>query len=244
MAVYQRQQGQQRHSAVTAHDLDVLRRHHQFLRDDDADLERGARDWEVRMSVRYYRRLFREYALADLSRYRDGQIGLRWRTETEVVAGKGQFSCGNKRCDETRGLHSYELLFAYIEQSQKKRCLVKVRVCEDCARKLFYRKLKQAKERREKRKRRRRENEDEDDDAEQDEREEESTSRRRQRRQTEDDKGDSQRTQPPPPQSIHDVCARLNADETAQHRREHVDTREHTENEDDDDDAAITQLLL
>ncbi|TMW55601.1 hypothetical protein Poli38472_010483 [Pythium oligandrum] len=131
---------------VRPEDLDALRRNFQFIRDDEEDIKRGSEDWQVRMSVRYYRQLFREYALADLSRYEEGKIGLRWRTEQEVVSGKGQFSCGNKRCDERRRLHSYELLFAYVEQGEKKRCLVKVRACEACARKLFYKKLKAAAE--------------------------------------------------------------------------------------------------
>ncbi|KAJ0410148.1 hypothetical protein ATCC90586_008426 [Pythium insidiosum] len=238
MTVYQRQQQQQQQqrqqqqqqqqqcsSIVTAHDLDVLRRHHQFLRDEDEDAERGARDWEIRMSVRYYRRLFREYALADLSRYRDGQIGLRWRTEMEVVAGKGQFSCGNKRCDETRGLHSYELLFAYVEQAQKKRCLVKVRVCEPCARKLFYRKLKE----KERSTRKRRREGDEEDDATRSRAA--STSRRRRER------GDDNSESRDSTRSIHEVCARLNADETARHRQPRDDKRE-------DSDDAISELLL
>lgn len=139
-------------SSFSQMDLDVIRTHHQFLRDDDADAERGATDWQVRMSVRYYRRLFREYALADLSQYRDGRVGLRWRTEREVVTGKGQFVCGNKRCDARVGLRSYELLFAYREQRETKRCLVKVRACEACAGKLFYRKLRDARRQREKEK--------------------------------------------------------------------------------------------
>ncbi|KAJ6964646.1 hypothetical protein NC652_002787 [Populus alba x Populus x berolinensis] len=35
-------------------------------------------------------------------------IGLRWRTEKEVISGKGQFICGNKHCDVKDGLASYE----------------------------------------------------------------------------------------------------------------------------------------
>ncbi|GMF16963.1 unnamed protein product [Phytophthora lilii] len=127
--------------AVSGAELEVLKQKFQFIRDDEADAEQGETDWQVRMSVRYYRQLFREYALADLSRYKEGKIGLRWRTEMEVVAGKGQFSCGNKRCDERAGLHSYELLFAYVEHGERKRCLVKVRACSACAQKLFYKKL-------------------------------------------------------------------------------------------------------
>ncbi|POM65904.1 Hypothetical protein PHPALM_18312 [Phytophthora palmivora] len=139
-------------SSITPHndqasqsDLAVLKQKFQFIRDDEADAEAGEMDWQVRMSVRYYRQLFREYALADLSRYKEGKIGLRWRTEMEVIAGKGQFSCGNKRCDERTGLHSYELLFAYVEHGERKRCLVKVRACSVCAEKLFYKKLMEVK---------------------------------------------------------------------------------------------------
>ena len=122
-------------------DLKVLKNKFQFLRDDDADAEQGETDWQIRMSVRYYQQLFREYALADLSRYNEGKIGLRWRTEAEVVTGKGQFICGNKRCDERTQLHSYELLFVYVEHGEQKKCLVKVRMCTVCAEKLFFKKL-------------------------------------------------------------------------------------------------------
>ncbi|KAL4156364.1 hypothetical protein PRNP1_005395 [Phytophthora ramorum] len=131
-----------RNDCIASHnDLAVLRQKFQFIRDDEADAQQGETDWQVRMSVRYYRKLFREYALADLCRYQEGKIGLRWRTEMEVIAGKGQFSCGNKRCDEKEGLRSYELLFAYVEHGERKRCLVKVRACSSCAEKLFYKKL-------------------------------------------------------------------------------------------------------
>jgi Folate-sensitive fragile site protein Fra10Ac1 len=40
------------------------------------------------MAAKYYEKLFKEYALADVSRYREGKIGMRWRTEAEVVAGR------------------------------------------------------------------------------------------------------------------------------------------------------------
>ena len=31
----------------------------------------------------------------------DFQVAMRWRTEKEVVAGKGQFTCGERKCKET-----------------------------------------------------------------------------------------------------------------------------------------------
>jgi hypothetical protein len=43
-----------------------------------------------------------------MSRYKTGKMGLRWRTEKEVMTGKGQFMCGSKHCDEKEGLASYE----------------------------------------------------------------------------------------------------------------------------------------
>lgn len=54
------------------------------------------------------------------------QIALRWRIEREVVAGKGQFICGNKVCDERSGLKSWEVNFAYLEQGEKKNALIKL----------------------------------------------------------------------------------------------------------------------
>lgn len=39
----------------------------------------------------------------------ESKVGLRWRTEREVVVGKGQFACGAKGCDERRALASYEV---------------------------------------------------------------------------------------------------------------------------------------
>ena len=82
-----------------------------------------------------------------------GRIGLRWRTEKEVIAGRGQFTCASKHCESDDNLHSYEVPFEYAEQGVTKNELVKVRVCINCARKLFYEKLKTM--RRERRKKRR-----------------------------------------------------------------------------------------
>lgn len=81
------------------------------------------------MAKKYYAKLFKEYAIADLSRYKESKVGLRWRTEQEVVIGKGQFACGAKGCDERRALASYEVHFAYKEAGEHKQALVKVRLC-------------------------------------------------------------------------------------------------------------------
>ena len=95
--------------------------------------------WERRLAKKYYDKLFKEYAIADLSRYEEGAIGMRWRTEREVVSGKGQFSCGAKRCEEFNDLESYEVDFSYREAGEKKQALVKLRVWKECARRLNYR---------------------------------------------------------------------------------------------------------
>jgi protein FRA10AC1 len=59
-----------------------------------------------------------------------------------VVTGKGQFTCGAKRCSIGDGLVSYEVLFAYEEAGEAKSALVKLRVCPECAYKLNYRRAK------------------------------------------------------------------------------------------------------
>lgn len=89
-----------------------------------------------------------------------GKIGLRWRTEVEVIAGRGQFTCASKHCESDLNLHSYEVPFDYLENNIRKSELVKVRVCINCARKLFYDKLRAM--RSERRKKRRKSEEDDD----------------------------------------------------------------------------------
>eukprot|EP00931_Biecheleriopsis_adriatica_P086158 TRINITY_DN60876_c0_g1_i1.p1 TRINITY_DN60876_c0_g1~~TRINITY_DN60876_c0_g1_i1.p1 ORF type:complete len:328 (+),score=74.71 TRINITY_DN60876_c0_g1_i1:35-985(+) len=121
-------------------DFAILRESHRFLReeaDDDGS-------WEAKIARRYYDRLFKEYVICDLSGYRKGNVGFRWRTETEVLRGRGQFSCGHKRCMSEIDLNSYEVDFKYSEAGCNKRVLVKVRLCQDCAFKLHYRRLKAA----------------------------------------------------------------------------------------------------
>lgn len=118
-------------------DLEVLRLHHRFLLDDDdetkAHMDSG---WALRMVRAYHDHLYKEYALADLSRVHEqgSPIGLRWRTEKEVISGRGQFTCGSMTCNrEDSTLTSWELPFGYVEQGVKKLALVKLRLCEDCS---------------------------------------------------------------------------------------------------------------
>ncbi|GFR50375.1 hypothetical protein Agub_g12589, partial [Astrephomene gubernaculifera] len=121
-------------------DADALMQHHRFIRSDADDTDGS---WEARLAKRYYDRLFKEYAIVDLTYYKQSKLGMRWRTQKEVMAGKGQFVCGARGCDATDGLCSYEVNFAYQEAGERKQALVKLRVCPACAFKLNYRKEKQ-----------------------------------------------------------------------------------------------------
>ncbi|VVB01099.1 unnamed protein product [Arabis nemorensis] len=108
-------------------DHDTLREGYRFIRSEEDDLNPS---WEQRLVKRYYDKLFKEYCIADMSRYKTGKMGLRWRTEKEVMSGKGQFLCGSKQCDEKEGLASYEVNFAYYEAGEHKQALVKLVACE------------------------------------------------------------------------------------------------------------------
>ncbi|KAF8822314.1 putative Protein FRA10AC1-like protein [Cardiosporidium cionae] len=119
-------------------DYEILQEHHQFLR---PEAEKDTR-WETEMARRYYDKLYKEYVISDLSHYKSGKVGFRWRTEAEVIQGRGQFWCGNKGCTSKDGLQSYEVNFTYTEQHQTKEALVKARLCASCAFKLHYKHLK------------------------------------------------------------------------------------------------------
>ncbi|XP_076419125.1 protein FRA10AC1 homolog isoform X2 [Peromyscus maniculatus bairdii] len=116
-------------------DLDVIRENHRFLwnEDDEEDMT-----WEKRLAKKYYDKLFKEYCIADLSRYKENKFGFRWRIEKEVISGKGQFCCGNKCCDEKEGLKSWEVNFGYVEHGEKRNALVKLRLCQECSFKLNF----------------------------------------------------------------------------------------------------------
>lgn len=137
-------------------DADVLRENHKFLWDeDDDDNTPGELTWEQQFARKYYDKLFKEYCVCDLSRYKENkvsktetyetllklieciflvfQVALRWRTEKEVIDGKGQFICGHKICTETLELRSWEVNFAYVEHGERKNALIKVRKYKVCS---------------------------------------------------------------------------------------------------------------
>ncbi|KAK8495057.1 hypothetical protein V6N12_055206 [Hibiscus sabdariffa] len=105
-------------------DYDTLREGYRFIRSEEDDINPS---WEQKL-------------------YKSGKIGLRWRTEKEVISGKGQFICGNKHCSEKDGLASYEVNFSYFEAGENKQALVKLVTCERCAAKLHYKKQKEKEE--------------------------------------------------------------------------------------------------
>ncbi|KAL0269970.1 UNVERIFIED_CONTAM: hypothetical protein PYX00_007533 [Menopon gallinae] len=117
-------------------DFDVIRENHKFLWDEKD--EKNLDTWEKRLAKKYYDKLYREYCIADLSRYKENKFGLRWRTEEELVNGRGQFTCGNKKCVNNEELRTWEVNFAYQEAGEKKNALVKLRLCPGCSHKLNY----------------------------------------------------------------------------------------------------------
>ncbi|KAJ3405013.1 hypothetical protein HDU80_002021 [Chytriomyces hyalinus] len=91
-------------SAAIPSELDILRKNHKFLRtdEDDApdstDTSNPNSNWEQRIAKKYYDKLFKEFAIANLERYKEGRVALRWRSKREVVSGIGQFTCANTKC--------------------------------------------------------------------------------------------------------------------------------------------------
>lgn len=96
-------------------------------------------------------RLFKEFGLVNLEKYKQNKIAIRWRIEQEVLNGKGQFKCGNLKCDESEGLKSWEVPFSYLEKEVKKVALVKLKLCSSCSVKLNYNKIKEEKRRKSRR---------------------------------------------------------------------------------------------
>ena len=122
--------------------MDVLKEYHKFLWDDDEEEEARSKSkdeqWGRKLAKAYYDKLFKEYCICDLTYYTENKVAMRWRTEQEVVDGKGQFVCGEKHCTQTDGLKSWEVNFSYLEDERKKNALVKLRLCPRCSKKLNH----------------------------------------------------------------------------------------------------------
>ncbi|CDS43527.1 protein FRA10AC1 [Echinococcus multilocularis] len=117
-------------------DIDVIKASARFVWEDRDNPE----TWEERLAKHYWDRLYKEYAIADFSRFKEKKLGLRWRSEREVISGKGQFVCGAVDCNEVEFLRSWEVDFVYKERGEKRNALVKVRLCPACSQKLNHHK--------------------------------------------------------------------------------------------------------
>lgn len=91
----------------------------------------------MRIVRAYHDRLFKEYSLTDFrltsSTSTATRLALRWRSEKEVISGKGQFICGNIPCAEVLDLTSWQVNFQYLESGLIKEALVKIRLCPECS---------------------------------------------------------------------------------------------------------------
>ncbi|CAG8693546.1 2517_t:CDS:2, partial [Racocetra fulgida] len=99
-------------------EFEILKENHKFLRSDEDD--ESELTWEQRLAKKYYDKLFKEYCIAELKYYKEGKIALRWRTEKEVIIGKGQLTCASTRCSEKVDLKSWEVNFAYVEDDSER----------------------------------------------------------------------------------------------------------------------------
>lgn len=62
-------------------DYDILREQHRFVWSDE---DKADSSWEKQLAKKYYDKLFKEYCISDLSRYKENKVALRWRIEKEV----------------------------------------------------------------------------------------------------------------------------------------------------------------
>jgi len=52
-------------------DRDIIRENHQFIWEETD----GEESWDRRLAKKYYDQLYKEYCLADLSRYKENKVG-------------------------------------------------------------------------------------------------------------------------------------------------------------------------
>lgn len=84
---------QEQVDSTARNDWDVLKEKHRFLRDEEEGInEANGFEYDIEVARRYYKHLFKEYAIADMKHYKSGNLALRWRSEDDVVDGIGQFS--------------------------------------------------------------------------------------------------------------------------------------------------------
>lgn len=129
-------------------EFEILKESHRFLRDEGEGQENLS--WDEQLAAKYYSSLYREFAVCNLKHYKSGNFALRWRTESEVLSGAGETTCGNTRCQHhslSNGSHAprlstLELPFSYVEREEGKFALVKVVLCPRCLDKLLWKRRK------------------------------------------------------------------------------------------------------
>lgn len=122
-------------SQISQADYDVIVAHHRFLwNDKDAE----SKNWKDQLAKKYSDKLFKEFCISDLSGYKTSGLALRWRTQKELLSGKGENSCADKNCSESSHLKTWEVPFVYSEHGEQKSALVKLKLCQGCSTKLTY----------------------------------------------------------------------------------------------------------
>jgi len=125
-------------------DYDVLRENYKLERSSDEEsADETDATWEQKVSRKYYNKLYKEFGIIDLSRYKTGKFGIRWRHRQEVSVGKGEATCGATSCNGNQELKTFEVPFQYKEHDERKKTLIKIRLCPDCTRKMNYKKVKE-----------------------------------------------------------------------------------------------------
>lgn len=61
-------------------DYDVLKANHRFLWEEDTPLD----SWEAQFAKKYYDKLYKEYCIGDLSRYKENKVKIFTLREKEV----------------------------------------------------------------------------------------------------------------------------------------------------------------
>jgi len=117
-------------------DQEILKKHYQFVRSSSSESSSSNDQYGEQLAQEYERKLFRDYAVADLSKSKEGKLGLRWRNEKEVLLHKGELICASITCSEDHDLKSSLVNFAYRENGEMKQCLVKLCLCPSCDKKL------------------------------------------------------------------------------------------------------------
>jgi len=108
---------------------DILVSHHRFLAPPAGTA--ASASYETALVAAYDSKLYKEFVLVSLSRWREGLVAMRWRTEDEVMARKGTDACAELECD-SEATDEQEVLFAYQEEGERKEALVKARLCGRC----------------------------------------------------------------------------------------------------------------